>query len=60
VTFTDVPSEWSAAGALQFGRPLQVNANGWFEATSPRDRRSLGREHGLVNRAQAMRATDSE
>ena len=60
VIFTDVPIEWFAAGALQCGHPRQVNANGWFEATSPRDRRSLGREYGLVNRAQAMLATDSE
>ena len=28
VAFTDVPSEWFAAGALQWGHPRHVNANG--------------------------------
>jgi hypothetical protein len=60
VTFTDVPSAWPAVGALQFGHPRQVNTNGGVEATSRRDRRSLGGEHGLVNRVQAILATDSE
>jgi len=47
-TFNGLPIEPSAAGAWQCGHPRQVNANGWVEATSPRDRRSLGRAHGPV------------
>jgi len=60
VTFNGLPIERSRAGAGQCGHPRQVNANGWVEGTSLRDRRSLERAHGPVNHAQAILATDSE
>jgi hypothetical protein len=60
VTFNGLPIERSAAGVWQCGHPRQVNANGWVEATSHRDRRSLDRAYCPVNRAQAILATDFE